>query len=112
MEKIKTAGFTAKDEFNTASATSIKMVKNTVIKVTDAMVKETTKLVETEDGAKDSNIVGYLKTEDGTIYATISGTAIEQIIALVDLLKEGPQDILVATRESSKGREYFMLELQ
>lgn len=107
MEKIKTEGFSAKDEFNSASATPIKMAKNAIITVTDIMVKD--KLPD-EDGKVDT--VGYLKAEDGTIYATISATVIEQLMSLVDILKEGPQNILVVPKTSNGGREYFMLELQ
>lgn len=107
MEKIKTNGFSAKDEFNSASATPIKAVKNTVIKVTDIMVKD--KLPD-EDGKVET--VGYLKDEEGAIYATISPTVIEQLLSLVDMLGEGPQNVLVVPKQSNGGREYFMLELQ
>lgn len=102
MEKIKTVGFTAKDEFNSSSATPIKMAKNTVVVVTDVMVKD----------KADGETVGYLKSEDGTIFATISATVIEQLIALIDMLAEGPQSVLVVPKQSNQGREYFMLELQ
>lgn len=106
MEKIKTKGFTAKDEFNATGAIPIKMVKNTVIRVTDIMVKD--KLPD-EDGKVDT--VGYLKAEDGTLYVTISGTIIEQMLALMEMLDE-PQDVLIATKTSNGGREFFILELQ
>ena len=107
MEKIKTKGFSAKDEFNSASATPIKAIKNSVIEVTDIMVKD--KLPD-EDGKVDT--VGYLKDSDGNIFATISPTVIEQLISLVDMLAEGPQHVLVVPKQSNGGREYFMLELQ
>lgn len=99
MEKIKTNGFTAKDEFNSASATPIKIAKNSIIKVTDVMIKD----------KADGETVGYLKAEDGTIFATISATVIEQLISLVDLV---PAEVLVTPKQSNQGREYFMLELQ
>ena len=108
MEKIKTKGFSAKDEFNSAGATPIKMAKNSIIRVTDLMIKD--KLPD-EDGKVET--VGYLKAEDGTIYATISSTVIEQLVALIDILDtDGPQDVLVVPKTSNGGREYFMLELQ
>ena len=107
MDKIKTKGFTAKDEFNSASATPIKMAKNNTITVTDIMVKD--KLPD-EDGKVET--VGYLKAEDNTIFATISPTVIEQLISLVDMLEEGPQTVMVVPHTSNGGREYFMLELQ
>lgn len=99
MEKIKTQGFTAKDEFNSASATPIKMAKNSVIEVVDIMVKD----------KADGETVGYLKSKDGTIYATISATVIEQLLSLVDLV---PAKVMVVPKQSNAGREYFLLELQ
>jgi hypothetical protein len=107
MEKIKTEGFSAKDEFNAANSTPIKVAKNSVITITDIMVKD--KMAD-DDGKVET--VGYLKAEDGTIYATISATVIEQLIPLMDILKEGPQNLLVVPKTSGAGREYFMLELQ
>lgn len=107
MDKLKTKGFSAKDEFNSANSTPIKMAKNAVISVADLMIKD--KLPD-EDGKIET--VGYLKASDGTIYATISSTVIEQMISLADILEEGPQDILVVPKTSNGGREYFLLELQ
>lgn len=108
MEKIKTTGFTAKDEFNAANSTPIKAIKNSVIKVTDIMIKD--KLPE-DDGKVET--VGFLKDENGTVYATISSTVIEQLITLKEMLEEdGPQSVLVVPKQSNGGREYFMLELQ
>lgn len=107
MEKIKTANFTAKDEFNATSATPIKAVKNSVIRVTDIMIKD--KLPD-ENGKVET--VGFLKAEDGTIYATISVTVIEQMLSLPELLRDGALDILVVPKTANGGREYFVLELQ
>lgn len=108
MEKIKTKGFTAKDEFNSANCTPIKLAKNSVIRVSEIMIKD--KLPD-EDGKVET--VGYLKAEDGTIYATISVTVIEQLLSLVDIINtEGAQNVLIISKTSSKGLEYFLLELQ
>ncbi len=108
MEKIKTKGFTAKDEFNSSNSTPIKVVKNSIITVTDMMIKD--KLPD-EDGNVET--VGFLKDTDGTIYATISSTVIEQLVSLKDIIEaDGPQDVLVVPKTSNGGREYFMLELQ
>ena len=108
MEKIKTAGFTAKDEFNSSNSTPIKAIKNSVIKVTDIMVKDK---VPDEDGKVET--VGFLKDDEGVVYATISDTVIEQLIVLKDILEaEGPQDILIVPKTSNGGREYFMLEIK
>lgn len=99
MEKVKTQGFSAKDEFNAASATPLKDAKNSVIKVSDVMIKENA----------EGQAVAYFKTNDGTIFATVSATVVEQSLALIDLV---PAEILVNANTSKQGREYLILELQ
>lgn len=108
MEKIKTKGFTAKDEFNSANSTPFKAIKNSVVKVTDLMVKDR---VPDDEGKVET--VGFIKSEEGEIYATISDTVIEQLIVLKEIIEsEGAQDILIVPKQSNGGREYFMLEIQ
>lgn len=108
MEKIKTKGFTAKDEFNSVNSTPFKAIKNSVVKVTDLMVKDR---VPDDDGKVET--VGIIKSEEGEIYATISDTVIEQLIVLKEIIEsEGAQDILIVPKQSNGGREYFMLEIQ
>ena len=99
MEKIKTQGFTAKDEFNSAVSVSLADAKNSVIHVQDVMIKED----------KDGKTAAFFKDDKGTIYATISDTVIEQSLALVNLV---PADVLVSPRKSKNNREYLVLELQ
>lgn len=108
MEKIKTKGFTAKDEFNSANSTPFKAIKNSVVKVTDLMVKDR---VPDDEGKVET--VGFIKSAEGEIYATISDTVIEQLIVLKEIIEsEGAQDILIVPKQSNGGREYFMLEIQ
>ena len=99
MEKVKTQGFSAKDEFNAASATPLKDAKNSVINVLDVMIKENS----------EGKAVAYFKTDDGTIFGTVSTTVVEQSLALLDLV---PAKILVNVNTSKQGREYLILELQ
>lgn len=99
MEKIKSKGFTAKDEFNAAAAEGLKNAKNNIIEVKDLMIKENI----------EGKAVAYLKTSDDTLYATISSTVIEQSLALFDML---PAKILVKGQASKDGNEYLTLELQ
>ena len=107
METMKTKGFTAKDEFNAASATPIKEAKGQELTVSEVMVTEKVD----EDGVLTK--VGYIKTTDGEIYATISATIIDQLIPLVVMIDEdGDQTVSVITKTSNAGREYFMLALQ
>lgn len=108
MEKIKTKGFTAKDEFNSANSTPFKAIKNSVIRVTDLMIKD-----RVPDGDGKVATVGYIKSEEGYVYATISDTVIEQLIVLKDIIEsDGPQDVLIVPMKSNAGREYFMLEIK
>ena len=107
MEKIKTKGFTSKDEFNSANSLPIKTAKNSCIEVVDLMIKD--KLPDEEGNVET---VGFMKAKDGTIYATISSTVIEQLLSLCDMLEEGPQTVKVVPKQSGKDREYFLLELQ
>jgi hypothetical protein len=108
METLKTPGFTAKDEFNATSSVPIKMAKNSILEVQDMMIKD--KLPDKNTGKVET--VGFLKATDGTIYATISSTVIEQLLSLETILREGPQKIMVVPHTSNGGREYFTLELQ
>ena len=99
MEKVKTQGFTAKDEFNSAVSESLADAKNSIIHVVDVMVKED----------KEGKVAAFFKDGEGKIYATISDTVIDQSLALMDLV---PADILVSPRKSKNNREYLVLELQ
>ena len=106
MEKTKSKGFTAKDEFNASSATPIKEAKGETLNVKDVMVTE-----KFDDKENKNVLVGYIKTDDEQIYATISGTIINQLLALVEMVEDGTQTVLVQSNQSNSGREYFMLKL-
>ena len=103
METIRTKGFTAKDIFNSTASTPIKDVKEETIKVADIFVKDKV----------DGDTVGYLKTEDGTIYATVSNTVIDQLPALAEINEgqNGAVEVKVVPKTSNSGREYYILEL-
>lgn len=107
MELIRTKGITAKDIFNATSAKSIKDIKDETISVNGVFVKEKAE----EDGKVTT--VGYLKTEDGVIYATVSATVIEQLEPLAEMLDETGSvcNIKVVGKTSNANREYFQLEL-
>ena len=57
MEKIKTQGFTAKDEFNSAVSESLADAKNSIIHVVDVMVKED----------KEGKVAAFFKAAPGKI---------------------------------------------
>ena len=62
MEKVKTKGFTAKDEFNSANSLPIKTAKNSCIEVVDLMIKD--KLPDEEGNVET---VGFMKAKDGKL---------------------------------------------
>ena len=102
--EIRTKEITAKDMFNSSSALALKDKVGEELTVVGIFTREKTGM----DGIE--GLVGYVKTEDG-IYATVSGTVIDQFEALAEMLEEGPCKIKVVARKSNAGREYFQLEL-
>lgn len=98
MEMIRTNGFTSKDLFNVGSATPLKEVEGKTIEVKDVCVKENA----------EGQLVGYIKADDGTVYATISHTVVEQVKTLAEML---PAKVTVISKRSNAGRNYLMLEL-
>lgn len=102
MENFKTSKFTAKDMFNSTSATSIKDVEGKEIKVVAVAIKNRA------DGEEQA---GLLKAEDGTIYVTTSVTIMEQLLALREMVEEGSQTVKIVGRTSNNNRTYYLLEL-
>lgn len=98
MKELRTPGFTAKDLFNASSSKALKDVIGEELKVTDLCV------VEKNDGV----VAGYLKVEDGTVYATISTSVTAQFDGLMELL---PATVKAVNHTSNGNREYLMLEL-
>lgn len=98
METIRTNGFTSKDLFNAGSATPLKEAEGKTLEVKDICVKENA----------EGQQVGYIKTTDGTVYATISQTVVEQVKTLAEML---PAKVNVISKRSNAGRNYLMLEL-
>lgn len=98
MKEIRTNGITGKDIFNCGSSTPIKEVIGVKLDVTDIYV------TEKEDGV----VAGYLKTTDGTMYATISNSILGQLDGLTELL---PATVVPISKKSNSNRDYLMLEL-
>lgn len=59
--------------------------------------------------------VGYVVASDGTVYGTISSTAISSIDAIISAVEDGdielPCDLGVALRKSNAGREFITLSV-
>ena len=102
MEKVTTKKFTAKDLFNSSSATPIKDVAGQTLDIEAVAIRDKV----------DGQTCGYLKASDGKIYATISQTVIEQLVALAEMVDEGGAlKVTVVPKQSNGGRTYYMLEL-
>ena len=102
--EIRTKEISAKDMFNASTALALKDKVGETLHVVGIFTRDKSGV----DGIEGT--VGYVKTDDG-IYATISGTTLEQFDALAEMLETSPVDVKVVSRRSNAGREYFQLEL-
>lgn len=105
MEEIRTQQFTAKDMFNAATALPLKSAVGKTLTVVGVWVCERPDL----DGVVQE--VANIKTEEGSIYGTISATVIRSVLALPEMLEEGPVSINVEERPGAKGRNYLVVTL-
>lgn len=105
MEEIRTSEFTAKDMFNSATAMPLKSAVGSTLNITGIWV------CERPDLNGEIQVVANLKTEDGTIYGTISDTVIRSALALPEMLEDGPVAINVEERPGQKGRSYLVITL-
>jgi hypothetical protein len=105
MEEIRTREFTAKDMFNSATAMPLKSAINQTLDVVAIWV------CERPDLNGEVQVVANIKTSDGTIYGTISDTVIRSVLALPEMLEEGPVSINVEERPGQKGRSYLVITL-
>lgn len=106
MEEIRTKEFTAKDMFNSATAQPLKSQIGNTLRVVGIWV------CERADLNGEVQTVANLKTEDGQIFGTVSGTVIRSVLALPEMLEEaGFIDINVEERPGTKGRNYIVITL-
>lgn len=105
MEEIRTSEFTAKDMFNSATAMPLKSAVGETLNITAIWV------CERPDLNGEIQVVANLKTEDGTIYGTISDTVIRSALALPEMLEDGPVAINIEERPGQKGRSYLVITL-
>lgn len=103
---LSTNNITAKDKFNAQSSKALREVAGQTIEVAKALLMED---VNEEDGT--TQVSGTLITTDGSAYGTISGTVIDQIIPLIDIINEDGStiELLVDVRKSNAGRDYLQL---
>lgn len=105
MEEIRTTEFTAKDMFNAATAMPLKSAVGQTLVVTAIWV------CERPDLNGEIQVVANIKTEDGSIYGTISDTVIRSVMALPEMLEDGHVTINVEERPGQKGRSYLVITL-
>ena len=105
MEEIR-VNFTAKDMFNAATALPLKNVAGSTLTIVGVWV------CERPDNNGEVQLVANLKTDDGTIYGTISQTVIRSVLALPEMLESADSiDIRVEERPASKGRTFLIIQL-
>lgn len=110
MNNTITIGMSIKDSIN-ARNSSVKLqsapsnFKAKALAVSTDLDKETGKM----------RYVGYIVTEDGTVYGTVSATAIQTIRAIAEAVKAGdlelPIDLTIALKKSNQGREFICLSI-
>ena len=105
MEEIRTKEFTAKDMFNAATANPLKSKIGEQLNIVGIWVCERPDI----DG--EVQTVANIKTDDGTIYGTISETVIRSLVALPEMLEDGPVAVNVEERPGTKGRSYIVITL-
>lgn len=70
---------------------------------------------DTDKETGEVSEVGYIVSEDGTVYGTISATAIKTIDNIIDAIDDNsfgtPVEIGVALRKSSAGREFIAVSV-
>ena len=106
MEEIRTQEFTAKDMFNAATAKPLKSAIGKQLKVVGIWV------CERPDLNGEIQTVANIKTEDGSIYGTISETVVRSVLALPEMLAaEKVIAINVEERPGKDGRNYLVVTL-
>ena len=105
MEEIRTNNFTAKDMFNAATARPLKSTIGQTLNVVGVWV------CERPDLNGEIQTVANIKTDDDSIYGTISETVIRSVIALPEMLEDGPVAINVEERPGKGGRNYLVITL-
>lgn len=106
MEEIRTREFSAKDMFNAATAKPLKSAIGQTLTVVGVWV------CERPDLNGEIQTVANLKTNDGSIYGTISETVIRSVVALPEMLEaDGSVAINVEERPGKGGRNYLVITL-
>lgn len=104
-----TSNITNKDKFNMKMCNPLKDLAGSTVELAKAAIG---KDVSSESGEVVET--GVIITADGTVYGTISRTAIDLIDAIIDLHEDEPDstmNIRIVTRKSNANRDYLVLEI-
>lgn len=104
----QTEKISKKDMVNARSASaSLQDAAGTTISVVGAMIAE-----DTDASTGETQNKGFLFCADGTVYGTVSATAITCIDGLIDCMTDDPDaifDIDVVKKQSKSGRDFLQL---
>lgn len=110
METIK-INLTALDLINARTASQKLQTAPEKIVVRALAVME-----DKDKNTGETRPVGYLITEDNTVYGTVSATAIDTITAVADAVENGdislPLTFKVSIRTSAAGRNFITLSVE
>lgn len=110
MNTIK-IGMTAKDLINAKTSSTKLQTAPERINVRALAVME-----DTDKDTGNMRPVGYLIAEDGTVYGTVSATAIDTVSAVAEAIEnkelELPLTFKVALRTSGQGRNFITLSVE
>ena len=108
--KMNKVGMTTKDLLN-AKSSSVQLkgapprFEATGFAISEDVDRETGELRE----------VGYIASAEGTVYGTISATAIQAISGIIDAVTDGdfelPVEVGVSIRKSNAGRDFITLNV-
>ena len=88
--------------------------RNAGNKIENGLTLEVVAVGQFEDTDRDGKPVkvSVLKTKEGGVYTTISGTIADSLNDLGDIIAdEGSVTVEVVTKKSSSGREFFQLAI-
>lgn len=104
---ISTNNIGKKEIFNAKSASQALQTVSETLTVVGAAIADST---DKENG--EISEIGYIFTDTGMVYGTISATVIDVLPDLIDLLNDvGEMKVEVIHRKSNSGRDFISLQI-
>lgn len=107
---MMTANVTGKMKVNALTADTLQNAIGTDLPVKAVAIAE-----KTDEETGEIKTVGYIWTESGECFSTISETAMDSIEAIYELLEENPDEKITAMpemRKSKGGRDFIVLPIR